>query len=48
MDSLAPPVPPRPRSNARRLAAASLSPNTRRAYTGALRRLDAWNAPPGS
>ena len=29
---------------ARRLAAASVSPNTRRAYSGALRRLDAWLA----
>ena len=29
---------------ARRLAAASISPNTRRAYSGALRRLDAWLA----
>ena len=32
----------RPASTARRLAAASLSPNTRRAYAGALRRIDAW------
>ena len=32
----------RPAATARRLAAASLSPNTRRAYAGALRRLDAW------
>ena len=29
---------------ARRLAAATVSPNTRRAYAGALRRLDAWLA----
>ena len=46
MDSLAPPRPAaaeleRPPANARRLAEASLSPNTRRAYSGALRRLDA-------
>ena len=34
----------RPASTARRLAAASLSPNTRRAYAGALHRLDAWLA----
>ena len=34
----------RPASPARRLAAASVSANTRRAYTGALRRLDAWLA----
>ena len=48
-----PPVPPRPVAPAadqraaptvHRLAAASLSPNTRRAYSGALRRLDAWLA----
>ena len=47
-----PPVPTRPAAAAlegpapaaRRLAAASVSPNTRRAYTGALRRLDAWLA----
>ena len=32
----------RPAATARRLAAASLSPNTRRAYAGALHRLDAW------
>ena len=32
----------RPTPTARRLAEASISPNTRRAYTGALRRLDAW------
>ena len=32
----------RPPPTARRLAAASLAPNTRRAYSGALRRLDAW------
>ena len=32
----------RPTPTARRLAEASLSPNTRRAYSGALRRLDAW------
>ena len=32
----------RPTPTARRLAEASLSPNTRRAYTGALRRLAAW------
>ena len=43
------PVPPRLRSSARRrppaaFAAASISPNTRRAYSGALRRLDAWLA----
>ena len=47
MDSLAPTRPAaaaleRPTPTARRLAAASLSPNTRRAYSGALRRLDAW------
>ena len=34
----------RPVPSARRLAAASVSPNTRRAYSGALRRLDAWLA----
>ena len=34
----------RPAATARRLAAASLSPNTRRAYAGALHRLDAWLA----
>ena len=34
----------RPTPTARRLAEASLSPNTRRAYSGALRRLDAWLA----
>ena len=47
-----PPVPTRPAAPApagpppvaRRLAAASVSPNTRRAYAGALRRLDAWLA----
>ena len=33
-----------PPATARRLAEASLSPNTRRAYAGALRRLDAWRA----
>ena len=32
----------RPTPSARRLAEASISPNTRRAYSGALRRLDAW------
>ena len=39
-----PAAPPleRPAATARRLAAASLSPNTRRAYAGALHRLDAW------
>ena len=47
MDSLAPPRPAaaaleRPPATARRLAEASVSPNTRRAYSGALRRLDAW------
>ena len=48
MDStLAPPRPAaaeleRPAPTARRLAEASISPNTRRAYSGALRRLDAW------
>ena len=41
------PTPKRPRSAARRrparrLVEASVSPNTRRAYAGALRRLDAW------
>ena len=47
MDSLAPTGPAaleRPTPTAHRLAAASLSPNTRRAYSGALRRLDAWLA----
>ncbi len=42
---LAPPRPAaveRPTPTARRLAAASISPNTRRAYSGALRRVDAW------
>ena len=34
----------RPTSTARRLVDASVSPNTRRAYAGALRRLDAWLA----
>ena len=34
----------RPAATARRLADASLSPNTRRAYVGALHRLDAWLA----
>ena len=47
MDSIAPSGPPtaaveRPPPTALRLAEASLSPNTRRAYSGALRRLDAW------
>ena len=32
----------RPTATARRLVEASVSPNTRRAYTGALRRLDVW------
>ena len=32
----------RPAATARRLIEASVSPNTRRAYAGALRRLDAW------
>ena len=32
----------RPSATARRLVEASVSPNTRRAYVGALRRLDAW------
>ena len=32
----------RPPQTARRLVEASVSPNTRRAYAGALRRLDAW------
>ena len=32
----------RPTPTARRLVEASVSPNTRRAYAGALRRLDAW------
>ena len=32
----------RPPATARRLVEASVSPNTRRAYAGALRRLDAW------
>ena len=45
--ALAPPRPAtaeleRPAPTARRLAEASISPNTRRAYSGALRRLDAW------
>ena len=45
--TLAPPRPAaaeleRPAPTARRLAEASISPNTRRAYSGALRRLDAW------
>ena len=31
-----------PTQTARRLVEASVSPNTRRAYAGALRRLDAW------
>ena len=47
MDSIAPTGPAaleRPAPTARRLAEASLSPNTRRAYSGALRRLDAWLA----
>ena len=34
----------RPTPTARRLVEASVSPNTRRAYAGALRRLDAWLA----
>ena len=34
----------RPTQTARRLVEASVSPNTRRAYTGALWRLDAWLA----
>ena len=47
MDSLAPTRPAaaeldRPTPTARHLAEASISPNTRRAYSGALRRLDAW------
>ena len=47
MDALAPTRPAattleRPAATARRLAEASISPNTRRAYSGALRRLDAW------
>ena len=47
MDALAPTRPgaaalERPAATARRLAEASISPNTRRAYSGALRRLDAW------
>ena len=33
-----------PTQTARRLVEASVSPNTRRGYTGALRRLDAWLA----
>ena len=37
-----PRFPPWPRSTARRLAEASISPNTRRAYSGVIRRLDAW------
>ena len=49
MDSLAPTRPAaaaleRPTPTGRRLAAASISPNTRRAYSSALRRLDAWLA----
>ena len=32
----------RPTATARRLVKASVSPNTRRAYAGPLRRLDAW------
>ena len=32
----------RPTQTARRLVEASVSPNTRRAYASALRRLDAW------
>ena len=32
----------RPTPTARRLVEASVSPNTRRAYASALRRLDAW------
>ena len=48
MDSLAPTGPAAAalerEPTARRLAAASISPNTRRAYSGALRRLDAWLA----
>ena len=32
----------RPTQTGRRLVEASVSPNTRRAYAGALRRLDAW------
>ena len=32
----------RPTATARRLVEASVSPNTRRAYAGALRRVDAW------
>ena len=47
MDFIAPSGPTtaaveRPPPTALRLAEASLSPNTRRAYSGALRRLDAW------
>ena len=47
MDALTPTRPgaaalERPAATARRLAEASISPNTRRAYSGALRRLDAW------
>ena len=34
----------RPSATARRLVNASLSPNTRRAYAGALGQLDAWLA----
>ena len=49
VDSLAPARPAavaleRPTPTARRLAEASLSPNTRRAYSGALQRLDVWLA----
>ncbi|MCY4507748.1 MAG: hypothetical protein OXG35_12435, partial [Acidobacteria bacterium] len=40
--SAAAPAAARPSPPARGLAAASLSANTRRAYSGALRRLDAW------
>ena len=52
MVKMDPPVPPRlaaaapegPAPAARRLVEGSVSPNTRRAYSGALRRLDAWLA----
>ncbi len=37
-------APEGPAPAARRLVEASVSPNTRRAYSGALRRLDAWLA----
>ena len=52
MDSLAPTRPAaaeleRPTPTARRLAAASISPNTRRAYSGALRRLGGTAVPGG-